>query len=96
MLKIWRRASLERIRLNRANLCYKSAGNNQWVELDSILQEDRFNVFNVEIKYSIKVEQRYPAGTGICSLVLEPINYSEPKIDAGPQHYILQQGRRVA
>ena len=50
------------------------------MKLDGILP-DRFNISNVEIKYSIKVEQRYPTGTGIYSLVLEPTNYSEPKID---------------
>ena len=74
---------LERIRIERANLWYKSAGNDQWVKLDNITtQSDAFNVFRVDIRYSIKVEQRYPSGTGTCSLTLEPINYSEPKVDA--------------
>ena len=72
--------SLERIRISCAILWYKSAGNDQWVKLDGT-QSGTFNVFNVEIRYSIKVEQRYPSGTGICSLVLEPTNYSEPNVD---------------
>ena len=75
--------SLERIRIDRATLWYKSAGNDQWVKLDNITaQSDIFNVSRVEVRYSIKVEQRYPSGTGTCSLTLEPINYSEPKVDA--------------
>ena len=75
--------SLERIRIDRANLWYKSAGNDQWVKLDNITtQSDTFNVSRVEVRYSIKVEQRYPSGTGTCSLTLEPINYYEPKVDA--------------
>ena len=28
------------------------------------------------------MDQRYPPRTGICFFVLEPINYSEPKVDA--------------
>ena len=51
------------------------------MKLDSILSTDGFNIFNVEIKFSIKIEQRYSGGTEICALVLEPTDYSEPKID---------------
>ena len=61
------------------------------MKLDGILPTDRFNIFDVEIKYSIKVEQRYPTGTGICSLVLEPINYAEPKIDAAVDSLVLDK-----
>ena len=73
--------SLERIRITRANLWYKSAGSAQWVKLDGV-HSDEFNISSVEVRYSIKIEQRYPSGTGTCSLILEPINYSEPRIEA--------------
>lgn len=77
-----KQSSLERVRIGKVNLNYKTASKAEWSRLDPTSETD-FNIHNVDIRWTITVTQRYAGGQGICTLAFDPEHYrqSEPKIE---------------
>ena len=72
--------TVKSVAVSQANLFYKTADNQTWTRLPSTSLRPKFNIFNVDVKYTIKIEQRYPEGAGICTLMLKPEHYSSSPV----------------
>ena len=72
----------DRCRIGQANLEYKSAANDTWKLLLYTTFNSKYNVFGIDVKFgSIKITQKFGAGTGTCIAMLTAAHYKNPKLD---------------
>ena len=72
----------QRLRIGQAYLEYQSAANDTWELLPTTTFNPKYNVFGIDVKLgSIKITQKFGAGTGTCIATLTPAHYKSPKLD---------------
>lgn len=72
--------TIQRERINQANLFYTTAENGTWTRLPPTPYSDEWNIYNVDILFNIQLAQKFRGGAGTCTLRLSPSQYNNVKI----------------